>query len=314
MAVIGLYDIDMWHRGRSGPNLELMKTYNYYNNKGHKVIMMRPEEDEGRYNKIIYFKENPRIQLPKKLIVNGDKKEIYGFGFYNKFFPLNQKIISCPPDFSPYDLWSYKLYTFGMSYNNFKNCSLVRFENEDFCKYNKNVLPLIFVDYNFLDLPDADKCLQKYKNHRFYFYHTLWAKDEATYYKFEPYLSLINDYIIIDFKYSEDFFFDNFKNEKIVFKFEKRENETILNYQLRNVKMGLIYKNSNIRFKLPFHPIIYNDLDEKIINWMKDKTNESFEKMYGSKDIINLPSEMRLLLKQNPLTVDTSQIDFYKNL
>jgi len=46
-----------------------------------------------------------------------------------------------------------------MSYNNFKNCSLVRFENEDFCKYNKNVLPLIFVDYNFLDLPDADKCL-----------------------------------------------------------------------------------------------------------------------------------------------------------
>jgi len=61
MAVIGLYDIDMWHRGRSGPNLELMKTYNYYNNKGHKVIMMRPEEDEGRYNKIIYFKENPRI-------------------------------------------------------------------------------------------------------------------------------------------------------------------------------------------------------------------------------------------------------------
>jgi hypothetical protein len=70
--------------------------------------------------------------------------------------------------------------------------------------------------------------------------------------------------------------------------------------------MGLIYKNNNIRFKLPFHPIIYNNLDEKIINWMKSKTNESFEKMYGSKNIINLPSEMRLLLKQNPLTVDTS--------
>jgi hypothetical protein len=27
---IGLYDIDMWHRGKSAPNLELMKVYNYY--------------------------------------------------------------------------------------------------------------------------------------------------------------------------------------------------------------------------------------------------------------------------------------------
>ena len=30
MATIGLYDIDLWHRGKAVPNLELMQYYNYY--------------------------------------------------------------------------------------------------------------------------------------------------------------------------------------------------------------------------------------------------------------------------------------------
>lgn len=62
---LGLYDIDLWHGRKSVINLELMKIYNYYKQKGHIVIMMRPDEDEGRFNKIIYFKDNPNTQIPR---------------------------------------------------------------------------------------------------------------------------------------------------------------------------------------------------------------------------------------------------------
>ena len=40
MSTIGLYDLDLWHATRAAPCLELMKTYNYFNSKGHKVILM----------------------------------------------------------------------------------------------------------------------------------------------------------------------------------------------------------------------------------------------------------------------------------
>lgn len=37
---IGLYDIDIWHRGRVPPNLELMKAFRFYTDNNDKVIMM----------------------------------------------------------------------------------------------------------------------------------------------------------------------------------------------------------------------------------------------------------------------------------
>ena len=42
---IGLYDMDLFHfiSGKNKyPNLELMKTFNYYYSKGHKIKLMRP--------------------------------------------------------------------------------------------------------------------------------------------------------------------------------------------------------------------------------------------------------------------------------
>ena len=57
MAIYGLYDIDLWHKGRSVPNLELMQTYAYLSNRNERVIMMKPNEDEEKFSKIIYFKD-----------------------------------------------------------------------------------------------------------------------------------------------------------------------------------------------------------------------------------------------------------------
>lgn len=69
-----------------------MKTYNYYKKKGDIVNLIKPLEKEGRYSKIIYFKDNPNIQIPKTVEVFGDKKEIYGYGFYNKLINLPKEI------------------------------------------------------------------------------------------------------------------------------------------------------------------------------------------------------------------------------
>lgn len=49
MAIIGLYDIDMLHRGRSAPNLELMQVYNYYNSRNNRVIMMKSNDGLTKY-------------------------------------------------------------------------------------------------------------------------------------------------------------------------------------------------------------------------------------------------------------------------
>nr|DAL45315.1 MAG TPA_asm: hypothetical protein [Caudoviricetes sp.] len=32
--------------------------------------MMKPYEKTGRYNQIFYFKDNPKLKIPKKLIIN----------------------------------------------------------------------------------------------------------------------------------------------------------------------------------------------------------------------------------------------------
>lgn len=311
MATLGLYDIDLWHRGKSAPNLELMKLYNYHKKKGDIVLMMRPGEDEGRFNRIIYFKDKPNIQIPRALIVNGEKKETYGYGFYNKYYPLSPEIMVTPPSYDLYDTLSYKLSIPNIKYDALKRDSLIRLESNDFTDFKPKRMNMIFVDHDFLYLPDAYDCLLENKNHRFLFYHTLWVKDEETFYKFERFISLINSYIIIDFRYSQDFFFNNFKNDSILFKFEKRENESVLNYQLRSVKMGLFYKGNGVRMKFPFKPPAQNELDKDIIEWLNSATTDAFADSH--KIPKGIPSELRVLLKQNPKTV-SSTLDFQNNL
>ena len=312
MSTIGLYDIDLWHRGKSPPNLELMKVYNYYQQQNQVIRMMRPNEDEGRYNKIIYFKDNPRIQIPRSLIVNGDKKIVYGYGFYNTFSPLRPEFSDVPPSYEPYDALSYKLRIPKADYDALKAASLVRLENKDYSDYKKSSRRLFFADHHALYQPEAYEQLLEYKNHDFYFLHTLRVKDEETYYKFERFFPLISNYIIIDFRYSADFFFDVYTQPKVIFAIGKREDETILNYQLRSVKMALYYKSRGIRQKFPFLPTPLDKTDEVLIKWITSPSTEAFDKSYSIPSGIS--SELRLLLKQDPKKVKTSSLDFYKNL
>ena len=109
---LGLYDIDLWHNGqKTYPNLELAKVANYHRQKGDMVTMLTPKTDEGRFDKIIYFKERASTIVPKTLILTGSKKDIYGQGFYQTFYPLDFVYYNVPPAYLIYEPFFDKLNT-----------------------------------------------------------------------------------------------------------------------------------------------------------------------------------------------------------
>lgn len=80
---IGLFDLDLWYyRGNKFPNLELMKIYNYYYKKNVPVLMMRPDSERTRFEKIIYFKEHSDDFVPARETLAGDNIVLFGNGFY----------------------------------------------------------------------------------------------------------------------------------------------------------------------------------------------------------------------------------------
>ena len=42
-------------------------------------------------------------------IFSGKNKEIYGYGFFNKFYPLEEKYSDVPPSYFPYDPYTRKI-------------------------------------------------------------------------------------------------------------------------------------------------------------------------------------------------------------
>lgn len=58
MATIGLYHMDLWHSVKAVPNLELMKIYNYFIEKGDRVLMIGPQDELARFNYIYFFKDS----------------------------------------------------------------------------------------------------------------------------------------------------------------------------------------------------------------------------------------------------------------
>ena len=283
--IIGLYDIDLWHRGRSYPNLELMKTYNYLYQNNHSVSLMKPTDNEKNFSKIIYFKDNENTKIPQSLTVYGDNKDIYGYGFYKAISPLKPEIALTPPSYLPYDAWVNKLKN-SKDYDKMKRASYIRMETNDFSDYKPKVKNIYLADHDFLYQNNAENFIQEYKNHFFYFTHSLIAKDEPTATKFIRYSSLFDSRIVIDFRYNEDFFYENC-SEFILFKADKREDETMENYLLRIIKTALWYKGNDLPYRWPFH-MSYKGFPEYVINWAKDNTSKVSDKDYYSNNNLSL--------------------------
>lgn len=64
--------------------------------------MMSPYEKTGRFNKVLYFKDNPKLPVPKNVIVNSEKSSFYGYGFYGNS-TLMEDTKEYAPSFVPYD-------------------------------------------------------------------------------------------------------------------------------------------------------------------------------------------------------------------
>lgn len=314
--LIGLYDIDLHHKGKSFPNLELMQVYTYYYNKNSRVEMLKPKDDELKYSQIFYFKENPSIQIPTSLSFSEDKKQIIGYGFYNKLPQLKKEIITLSPTLTPYNLYSHKI-SCPKGFDSYLRSSIVRIETQNFGGYKKDSPHIYITDSNFLYSAGAEEFLRKNLNKSFLFYHPIITKDKETFLKFQRYNKLfLNRMIVVDFTYDKEFFLDNF-TDKIFFKIDKKESELELNYLLRLAKITLIYKNKNLHF-----PILNNakqDFEELIIKWAMSKTQDSFIEFYKDNNkalsqLNGLDSELRLLLKTNPRKIDIKKIDLDSNL
>lgn len=309
---IGFYDIDLWHRGKAAPNLELMKMYNYHLKNNDIPIMMKPNEDEGRFSKIIYFKDNPNITIPKTLSLYGENKEIYGYGFFNKFYPLEEKYCDVPPSYFPYDPYTRKISV--KNYDLMKTSSYIRLENKDFSDFKKDRTHIFIADRNFCYLKDSADFLQEYKNYRFDFIHRLEIKDNETFRKIIPYSSLINRRLFINYKISGDLF-KQYYDDRIIFDWiNPFEGETKEKQIARIISMILYYKITNT-------PVLMEYIDSKdpflknILIWGISKNQKSCYDFYIDnkrilKTIEAAPSQIRLLLKSNPKKLKQSDINF----
>lgn len=313
--IVGLYDIDLYHKSKSYPNLELMQLYTYYYNKGNRVEMLKPKEKETKYSQIFYFKEF-NTMLPKDISFVEDNKQIIGFGFYGKLPQLKKEITSLPPTIEPYGLYAHKIAGY-KGYDSYLKSSIVRIETENFGGYKNESLHTYIVDSNFLYSAGAEDYLKNHLNQTYFFYHPLNVYDIETFNKFQKYNNLFfNREMIINFEYDENFFLKNFK-DKIYFKLDRLNNEPELNYLLRIVKMILIYKNENRYLRQRIEG--KTELEKTILEWGMTKNQLSYFDYYenslpAQQRINGLDSELRLLLKQNPKKIDIKKIDLESNL
>lgn len=160
---IGIYDIDFFHGSKFAPNLELMKTFNYFLKQGHQVLFLRPHDDMGRCNKIFFFKSRPNTKIPLNLQISGENRTHYGFGFYKKFIALQPAIEKCEPTFLPYEVEIDKLKQKDRKLlNRIKNNSIIRLENKDTTAM-QSVASTIFIADEKLETDNIRWFLDNYK-------------------------------------------------------------------------------------------------------------------------------------------------------
>lgn len=314
MSCIGLYDIDFWHCQHKHPNLELMKTYKFYYDKGDKVEFIKPKQDIGRFNHVIYFKENFNIKIPDDICVTGEKKSFYGFGFYGYLTELKPEIFVVPPSYLIYEPFAYKFPN--NIYNSLKSNSYIRFENKDFSDLKAGGGTIYFADNNLFNSDGIEDFLLENKNKNFYCFNTPNVNiQEKDIFRFNE---LFKSNIIIN-NYSEDDFFNFIEEKNIIFNMEIIDGEDEYNYIIRLIKTILFLKKYN---KKNFIKISPNKYDKLLRKWIaiqgKDSNLSCFNYYDGNKEVQNFINsqctEIRLLLKQDPQKVTRENLSLKNNL
>lgn len=162
MATIGLYDIDLHHGKAFSISLPLMQAYARLKSEGHQVIMMKSYEKTGRYNQIFYFKDNPRLEIPKKLIINQDKGKFCGYGFYGTS-GISPETMEFAPSFEPYDLFSNEVRNKAL-YKSIRTNSLIDWREKNFAGAKAGAAITYVNDRNFLEEEDWEDLFNHYDN------------------------------------------------------------------------------------------------------------------------------------------------------
>lgn len=287
MATVGLYDVDFLHGGVFNLNIPLMKAYKRLYDEGHNVIMMKPYEKTGRFNKVYYFKDNPNLILPKGVVIDTDKSKFYGYGFL-KESGLSDETKLVPPSFVPYELLSNKLKNQAL-FKSIKTNSLIDWREKDFTGFYKGKGITYVNDRDFLDEPDWRDIFKAFDNN-IEFVRSIRPRtyDEAI-----EYLTLYqgNKSIILPNIYMGEQYKELIKRGKVDFTYVK--DEDLFMYTFAAKVMGV---------KSPhFYRIPISDFEKDLLSW-SNVGNISFKDWKGAdfNPSLYLNFKYRLLLKQDP--------------
>jgi hypothetical protein len=276
------------------------------------VAMLRPQDSIERFNKVFVFKEKPNTLINKKIKIDlGDKKvDCLGYNFYHKNPNLIPEIAATPPSYLPYVAFTERLADKKLLDKMQKN-SYIRVGTNDFSGFKSERKDIYIADYNFIEQSNALDFLRDYhENHKFIFLYPLIFSDQQLCEDFAYYSkSLKNRELIADFDYDSSFIVNNIdKPIKILYKG---------GHPIKDLKTIIYLKKIGGRqqLKLSKDYKVQDELSNKIFKWYYSDSQLSYYNFYkeDSKAISLMnksDSEIRLLLKQNPLTFESKSIDF----
>lgn len=311
---IGLYDIDFFHGSKFAPNLELMKTYNYYLNQGHQILFLRPQDHFGRCDKIIFFKARPETKIPLKLNIIGENKIIYGYGFYKCFTPIKSNAKNDKPSFLPYELQTEYLEPTELKYlQNIKKSSIIRAENHDITGFQKDSNKIYLADEK-LSIESINWLLNNYKQYKFDFLYNVEINENQFLLLTKYFSNMKRPPINTD--YSCDFFkkYSSFNVRWLIKPNDKENNLNLFVERLIKMILWCKYYREKLQFIVPTfsktqqtnYPI--TNFIFKLNRWAKVNSSITFYEFLKSKkdkklitNIVDNQTNLRLLIKQNPL-------------
>ena len=93
--IIGLYDIDLWHRGRAVPNLELMQYYAYYHKRNDRVVYIKVYSAdfgwEARGKALEALNDTSQSNYYFRSVIPFDYIMCYGISVYKKKCEIRYK-------------------------------------------------------------------------------------------------------------------------------------------------------------------------------------------------------------------------------
>lgn len=322
MASIGLYDCEFWHSETKLPNLELMKTFNYYYSRGDIVTFLSPQDSFIPFNKVLFFKEYVSTRIPKSIGLSGENIERYGYGFYKTFEPLKEGE-NCPPDYLPYEMRKDKVKRFSV-FNKIKRGSLIRLENEDFSDLKPNGGDLYLIDHDANRLANFKSFVLDYKEK--YNIHFLKGIEIFSEKELEDFFSIYaasGNKIQVSFDFSKDFFLKYYIDNFLIYPCPSEKN---FEKDLYKTICLILYAKSDNKI-LNFKKITINSIKTdkcpllklypSILEWNWKGKEDFFSYIKQNKGLLKVFNEvlcnkplLRTALKQKPTKMLVQRLDF----